>query len=197
MAATAQDYAWFGKDFPAEYCITLARGVTPEEFLTRIGAEVESFTRDADGLMHFSGHGDGLPIGATTVIGEDGPWTLGVEWNGYAGVTEEIMLPASAGTRIVSHFCNVNAHDRFLWYEDGETRLEFEPLFADSRWGAESEAIADEMVEAGFDLSDAEDRSIERVTEAAFALAERITGVRLTAEVLREAEYLCGVVRRP
>jgi len=196
MAATARDYTWFTRDFDPVYCITLIRGLGPREFLSRIGAEIEPQTRDVAGLEQLRYEFDGLhhrmPIGATAVLGDGGLWTLGVEWNGFAGVTEEIMRPASTGTRIVSHFRNENAADYFHWYEDGEVRLDFEPLFAYSRTGPEADAIAEQMVESGFDLRDTEDRTYELHTEASFALAERLTGVRLTAEVLREAEFVCG-----
>jgi hypothetical protein len=36
MAATAHDYTWFTRDFDPVYCVTLVRGLAPEEFLTRI-----------------------------------------------------------------------------------------------------------------------------------------------------------------
>ena len=49
------------------------------------------------------------------------------------------------------------------------------------------------MRESGFDLSDAQDRDFELHTEASFALAERLTGVRLTEQTLREAQYVCGI----
>ena len=198
MAATAHDYTWFTSDFPDAYCITLIQGLTPEEFLSRIGAEVEPGMRDAEGLeqlcsdVGFDGRHHRLPIGTTAVTGDGSLWTLGVEWNGFAGITDEIMKPASAGTRIVSHFRNENAADYFHWYEDGEVRLQFEPLFAYARWGSEADSIAEQMRESGFDLSDAEDRDFELHTEASFALAERLTGVRLTEQTLREAQYVCG-----
>jgi hypothetical protein len=199
MAARAHDYTWFTSDFPDAYCITLVQGLTPEEFLSRIGAEVEPHTRDADGLdelcadVDFDGGAHRLPIGTTAVTGDGGLWTLGVEWNGFASVTDEIMKPASAGTRIVSHFRNENAADSFHWYEDGEVRLEFEPLFAYARWGSEADSIAEQMKESGFDLSDAQDRNFELHTEASFALAERLTGVQLTAETLLQSQFVCGI----
>ena len=70
--------------------------------------------------------------------------------------------------------------------------LEFEPLFAYALWGSAADAIAGPMRECGFDLSEAEDRSYALHTEASFALAERLTGVRPTARMLREAEFVCG-----
>jgi hypothetical protein len=201
MTATAHDYTWFTEDFSAEYCITLVRGLTPEEFLTRIGADVEPGSRDAEELEslcfddEFEGGFHRLPIGATTVTGDGGHWALGVEWNGYAGVTEALIRPASVGTRIVSHFRNVNAVDHFQWYEDGELRLSFEPLFAHSRSGPDADTVTEQMRESGFDLRAGKDRSYALHTEACFALAERLTGVQLTADVLKEAEFLCGIAR--
>ncbi|BDH11936.1 DUF6461 domain-containing protein [Streptomyces hygroscopicus] len=50
---------------------------------------------------------------------------------------------------------------------------------------------------AGFDLGDSRDRSYELHTEAAFALAERLTGVRLSSEVLPSATFLCGTAALP
>jgi benzoyl-CoA reductase/2-hydroxyglutaryl-CoA dehydratase subunit BcrC/BadD/HgdB len=52
------------------------------------------------------------------------------------------------------------------------------------------------MREVGFALSDDEGETSERVdTKAAvFALAERLTGVRVTEELLRDAEYQLGHV---
>ncbi len=43
MTASAADYAWVAED-PAifeTYCLTLARGLTPAEFLARISARPE------------------------------------------------------------------------------------------------------------------------------------------------------------
>lgn len=199
MAATARDYTWFTSDFPDAYCITLVQGLAPEEFLSRIGAEVDPHSRDADGLeelcaeVSFDGAHHRLPIGTAAVTGDGGLWTLGVEWNGFAGVTDEIMMPASVGTRIVSHFRNENAADYFHWYEDGKVLLQFEPLFAYARFGPEADSIAEQMLEGGFDLGDSQDRDVELHTEACFALAERLTGVRLTAATLRETQFVCGI----
>lgn len=49
------------------------------------------------------------------------------------------------------------------------------------------------MQQVGFDLSDGEDRDYALHTEATLALTEHLTGVRLTAELLDSAEYLCGL----
>lgn len=104
-------------------------------------------------------------------------------------------MPLSAdGGRVVSHFRNENAVDRFNFWDDGEHRLHFEPLFANFREGPEAETLAEEMRAVGFDLSDDEDADYENHTEAAWALAERLTGVRVTARMLDETPFVCGLV---
>ncbi|MEU6013633.1 DUF6461 domain-containing protein [Streptomyces sp. NPDC047515] len=200
--ATAQDYLWFDEHFPflAEaYCVTLVRGLTPDSLLTRLGATgvrrvtgMGDLTESAYGT--WSDHdGDRLFVGVTGV----GEWALMVEPNGYLGISDEIVGPLSRGTTAVSHFRNINAVDHFNWYEDGGRRLHFEPLFAYARDGSDPDGCVDTMRAAGFDLSDDEERDYNLHTEAAFALAERLTGVRLTRELFDTSEFLGGSVPMP
>jgi hypothetical protein len=77
---------------------------------------------------------------------------LAVEPNGYLGVTEAAVVPLSFGTRLVSHFRNVNAVDHFYWIENGDIRLDFEPLFPADRFGSDPDGLVDVMRQVGFDL---------------------------------------------
>jgi hypothetical protein len=204
MTATAADYAWF-EDRPRglseAYCLTLACGLTPAGFLARIGARAEATRIGLDALREPSDEvwdehlGQSLFIGVTTVPGDRGTWALGVEINGYLGVTEEVIVSASQGTRIVSHFRNIERVDRFYWVEDGDIRLYFQPLEAAYREGSTPDAVVGIMREVGFDLR--EDGDIEQHTAAAFALAEHLTGVRVTPELLEESTYACGIAPVP
>jgi hypothetical protein len=207
MAATAADYAWVaGEGFEA-YCLTLARGLAPAEFLARLGARPEaprtgitalyvpSFDVWADNEQIAAGQPFSLFIGVTAVPGDGGDWALGVEINGYLGVTPHAIVPLSAGTRLVSHYRNVNAGDRFYWVEDGDIRLCFEPLEPAYREGRTPDALVDIMQEVGFDLQ--RDAELDHPAEAAFALAERLTGVRVTMDLLGESIYQCGIARVP
>ncbi len=126
-----------------------------------------------------------------------GDWTLMVEYNGYVGNRSELMDPVCRGRTVVSHFRNVNAVDGFSWSQDGVIRLGFEPLFPAQRHGSDPDACLTEMREAGFNLRSDEERDFAGHTEAAFALAERITGVRLTPELFEELEITCGLVTLP
>jgi Family of unknown function (DUF6461) len=208
MAATAADYAWVAGD-PAifeAYCLTLARGLTPAQFLARLGAQPEaprtgigalyepSYDLWADNERLASYRDDRLFIGVTAVPGGGGDWALGVEINGHLGVTPEAIVPLSAGTRVVSHYLN-QARDQFYWVEDGDIRLDFEPGSPAYREGSTPDALVDLMRDAGFELR--EELQLDHPTEAAFALAERLTGVRLTMALLEEASYDCGIARVP
>ncbi|MEW2358450.1 DUF6461 domain-containing protein [Spirillospora sp. NPDC029432] len=202
MAPTAADYAWFDERFPdlAEaYCFTLVRGLTPAQVLARLGARTGGpQVKGVEALSRLSYDtyperaGNELVVGVTPV----GGWALAVEPNGYIGVSEEAAVPLSAGSRLVSHSTNVNAVGNFFWVEDGDVRLTFEPLFPSSRWGGTPDALLGEMREAGFDLQDGDDANLD-CGAAAFALAERLTGVRITPEILTDSTFLCGLAPVP
>jgi len=208
VTATAADYAWVGQwidGLSGAYCLTLARGLTPAQFLVRLGARTEapSFTGAELNLPSFEAwnryQGNALLIGATTIHGADADWALGLEVNGFLGVTPAAIVPLSAGTTVVSHHLDVEAADDFFWVEDGEIRLYFQPGAPAWREGSTPDAAADAMRQAGFDLrKDSEyDADSDVTTEAAFALAEQLTGVRLTRELLNESVYVSGVAPVP
>ena len=200
MTATAADYTWFSQRFPdlAEaFCLTLVEGLTPVEVLHRLAAREQVRLTGVDQLLEpaygaWEAH-EALFLGVTEVDG----WALVVEPNGYLGVTEDAVVPLSVGTRLVSHFRNVNAVDHFYWIENGDIRLDFEPLFPADRGGSDPDGLADVMRQVGFDLRGDDDHDDELNTEAAFALAEYLTGVRLTPQLLGSATFLCGTTPAP
>jgi hypothetical protein len=204
MTATYADYEWIS-DRPEglfdAYCLTLARALTPDEFLARIDARPDTSRTGVDELFAPSMElwerfpDAGLMIGVTVVRGGEADWALGLEVNGFLGVTPEVLVPLSAGTRVVSHYASEGVSS-FYWAEDGEIRLSFKPLDVESREGAEPDALLDTMQEVGFDLSDDGD-NLDHPEAAAFALAERLTGVRVTADMLEQATYTCGIASAP
>lgn len=196
---TAADYQWLDErygDLTEAYCLTLVEKLGPAALLGELAAEPQPTITGVAGLREPAyefGDYDRLFAGVTAL----GDWSLMVEYNGYLGVTDEAMLPVSRGRTVVSHFRNVNAVDRFCWYRDGTVRLSFEPLFAFDRDGTHPDELLTAMAECGFDLVDTDDPEHDRPTEAAFALAHRITGVRLTPRVLETARFDCGIVPVP
>ncbi|MFF4776802.1 DUF6461 domain-containing protein [Microtetraspora fusca] len=198
MTATAADYTWFRERFAylAEaYCFTLIRGLTFEELVDRLGARTEEFpnmTFEELVDSSFSGPGaygtwDGHFFGVVPV----GDWILIVEPSGFLGVTREAIVPLSAGTRLVSHFRNVNSVNYFYWVEDGDIRLFFEPLSPSPRDGSDPDGLVEIMQQAGFDLRNGGNHNL--FIGAAFALAEHLTGIKVTPQLLEKSIYSCGV----
>ncbi|WP_329373323.1 DUF6461 domain-containing protein [Streptomyces sp. NBC_00669] len=208
-SVTAQDYAWihssplFGHALECGYSLALVRGVPPEEVLRVMGAEpqgtcagVEELIQLQDELCDQLDYSDSSFLaGAFTVPGEDGDWTLVWELaRGGTGIQPRFMKALSAGGRAVEHSRNGGKPiNGFSWYEDGELRTTFEgPTF---RSGSTPDALLPMMREVGCDLRDEDRRSGGTDDKAAvLALTERLTGVRLTEEVLRDAHYRLGLV---
>ncbi|MEV8363052.1 DUF6461 domain-containing protein [Streptomyces niveus] len=126
-------------------------------------------------------------IGATQVQGDGGPWTLAIEFNGWIGESDEYMSPASAGTQVLSHYQNASGRTSFNWWEDGELRTTFE--FPHSRRGSTPDDLVEAMRRVGFDVSP-EGESPGQL--AKLALAEELSGVRVTAGLLANSSYACG-----
>ncbi|MFF1746189.1 DUF6461 domain-containing protein [Streptomyces mirabilis] len=209
-SVTAHDYAWirssplFRYALETGYTLTLVRGVAPKEVLQVMEAEPQGTCTGADALIERQDElGDptdywdeSFIAGAFTVPGERGDWTLILHLgDGGTGMQSRFLEALSNGGCAVVHSSNGGKPMHFFhWYEDGELRTTFEwPTVRD---GSTPDALNTMMCEVGFALSDDEGETSERVdTKAAgFALAERMTGVRVTEELLRGAEYQLGLV---
>jgi hypothetical protein len=123
-------------------------------------------------------------------------WALIAEVNGYLGVTPELIAPVSAGRTVVSHFRNVNAVYRFNWWRDGQLLTDLDLLFPAERFGTEPDALTADIAGVGIPLDD-EDVSSVDLSAAAFALAERITGVACTPELFERAAFTVATVPMP
>ncbi|MFE2545530.1 DUF6461 domain-containing protein [Actinacidiphila glaucinigra] len=199
---TAEDYRWFEADFArlAEaYCVTLVHGIAPAEVLRVLRAEVRGHCTGAGtlddhayeaALVHQGSHGY---IGVAALDG----WSVMLEPNGYIGTLGGALAPLSVGRTVVSHFRNVNAVDHFNWFENGQSRLHFEPLFAHHRDGSDPDSLVTAMREVGLTTEEDGEDDLDVVTAAAFALAERVTGVRLTPEFLETARFVEGLAPIP
>ncbi|MFB6517897.1 DUF6461 domain-containing protein [Streptomyces sp. NPDC056401] len=205
--ATAADYSWIGASpslfayaLEGGYTLTLVRGLTPAEVLEVVEAEprgacegFHSLVFDHTELLDEYGYSpDSFLAGAFTVPGEGGDWTLVLEFGGDVGTRPRFMEALSAGSRAVSHTSNGGKPmDFFHWYEDGELRTTFE--FPADRTGSTPDALNAVMSELGLNPAGDPDPEVDEKA-AVFALAERLTGVRVTEELLRDAVYVTGEV---
>ncbi|MFJ1805753.1 MULTISPECIES: DUF6461 domain-containing protein [unclassified Streptomyces] len=206
-SATAADYGWirsssslFAYGLQVGYTLTMVRGVSPSELFRIVSAEPrgaceglgEFIEEQQEFLDGYEAWPDAFLAGAFTAQGEGGEWTLAVEFGGDLGTRPRFMEALSAGTRAVSHSSNGGKPmDFFNWYEDGELRTTFE--WPADRTGSTPDELNAVMTEVGLNPSGDQDPDVD-TKAAVLALAERLTGVRVTEKLLAEAEYQVGEV---
>jgi hypothetical protein len=180
--------------------VTLLSDIAAAQVVDRLGADVLDAVRGIDALYELAvadeagGFAPGL-IGVTDI---GGTWALIAEINGFVGVTERLIGPLSPGRTIVSHFSNVNAVRRFHWWRDGELVVDFDLLFPAERFGADPEAVRDDLVAVGVPV-DAEPEEVAGIdlSAAGFALAERLTNVPCTPELFERSNFVVARVATP
>ncbi|WP_327692736.1 DUF6461 domain-containing protein [Streptomyces sp. NBC_00459] len=210
---TAHNYAWirssplFRHMMEGGYTLTLIRGRTPREVLRAMEAEPRGTGAGTAGLIEAEGaHRDEVDgdywdesyvAGAFSVPGENGDWTLVLGFDGGLGIAAQCVETLSKGGRVVGHSTNGGKPIHlFHWFEDGELRTTFEG--PSSRDGSTPDELVPLLREVGFPLtSEGEhDESAPDVDRkaAVFALAERLTGIRVTESLLQDAVYELGLV---
>ena len=205
-SVTADYYAWirsssvFRYALETGYTLTLVRGVAPGEVLRVMDAQPRGTCAGVDDLIgrqveefEATDYSESFIAGVFTVPGTGGDWTLVLHFDGGVAMRPRFLEALSAGGRAVVHSSNGGKPIHlFHWYEDGELRTTFE--WPTVREGSTPDDLNSVMREVGFDLRDDEDGAGARVdTKAAvLALAERLTGVRVTEELLQGAEFQLG-----
>ncbi|MGW0161462.1 DUF6461 domain-containing protein [Mycobacterium sp. NPDC003323] len=204
MPATIADYQWWNSFRPQwadGHCVTLVADATPAQVIAALGADTVARVHGIDDLMtrafaHWDGGGaPQLSLIGVTEIGRG--WTLIAEVNGFVGVTTELVEPLTAGRTVVAHFRNINAVYQFTWWHDGQLRTDLDLLFPTERSGTEPDALVEHLQGVGVPLGADDDVSSVDLSAAAFALAERITGVACTPAMFEEAEFTVAMVPMP
>ncbi|MDN3264369.1 DUF6461 domain-containing protein [Streptomyces sp. CSDS2] len=187
------------------YTLTLIRGRSPREVLRAMEAEPRGTGEGTAGLIEAEdAHradvdddywDDSYVAGAFTVPGEDGDWTVVLGFDGGLGVPCAEAL--SEGGRVVAHSSNGGKPIHlFHWFEDGELRTTFE--WPSARDGSSPDELVPLLREVGFPLTPGGEHDdsapIVDGKAAVLALAERLTGVRVTETLLHDATYELGLV---
>ena len=221
MTASPDDYLWFEEDYPLglNFCVTLVRGLTPDEVITRFGGteavditgahrlETAAEQIDYPDPMNDDGSfnadlGTGLDFIAAT--GADG-WTLIVEPNGLRCSSEESARLLSPGGELVSFYYNENTAPVLRWAHDSETLVTFDPSGgAGWRSGTDPDRLNPVLESLGFDLSteeldpaDPRWHYDEQWQARTVALMEHLTGVRISGDLLADATFRCAAVPDP
>jgi hypothetical protein len=208
---TAHDYAWirasplFRHMMESGYTLTLIRGRSPQEVLRAMEAEPHGAGEGTAGLIEaddahraevdYDYWDDSYIAGAFEARGEDGDWTVVLGFDGGLGVPCAATL--SEGGRVVAHSSNGGKPIHlFHWFEDGELRTTFEGPSA--RDGSSPDELVPLLRAVGFPLTPGgehdENAPVVDGKAAVLALAERLTGIRVTESLLQDATYELGLV---
>ncbi|MGW7545650.1 DUF6461 domain-containing protein [Streptomyces sp. NPDC054770] len=210
---TAHDYAWirtsplFRHMMDSGYTLTLIRGRSVREVLRAMEAEARGTGEGTAGLIEaddahraevgYDYWDESYVAGAFSAPGENGDWTLVLGFDGGLGIAGACVEALSKGGRVVAHSSNGGKPMHFFhWFEDGELRTTFEG--PSSRAGSTPDELVPLLREVGFPLTleGEHDESVPDVDgkAAVLALAERLTGIRVTESLLRDATYELGLV---
>jgi hypothetical protein len=189
------------------YTLTLIQGRTPREVLRAMAAEPRGTGEGTAGLIEADdAHraevdhdywDESYVAGAFSTPGENGDWTLVLGFDGGLGIAGACVEALSQGGRVVAHSTNGGKPIHlFHWFEDGELRTTFEG--PSSRDGNTPDELVPMLREVGFPLTpggehDENAPDVDRKA-AVLALAERLTGIRVTESLLQGATYELGLV---
>lgn len=207
-SVTAADYGWirsssslFAYGLEVGYTLTLVRGVSPSEVFRIVGAEPQDACQGLNELIEaqqefldgYEEWPEAFLAGAFTARGEGGTglslWSSEAIW-----ARDRASWRHSPPGRVPSRIrATGKPMDFFHWYEEGELRTTFE--WPANRTGSTPDELNGLMTEVGLNPSGDEDPDVDRKA-AVLALTERLTGVRVTEELLAEAGYQVGKSRR-
>jgi uncharacterized protein DUF6461 len=185
--STGADYAWAeGRD---AFCVSLVEATSPEAVLRKmmVDGSATGFVSVAEARAWASrqiGQDDGSVIEAGIV----GGWVVTVEANGYQATLPAAVHRISVGSRAVVVFRNVHGHTSFLYAVDGIVVRSFDPLLYDDPTPWDGPPLPEE---SGLDFGSG------HAMASAFACAERLTGIRLTPELLDDHDDWLALGHHP
>lgn len=195
--ATAADYRWLDEMCPelaVGYSLTLLRDRQPADVLWRLAG---TNLRELGGykqVVQAVGDQAYPSLVAATAVSE---WTLVLELNSYFCTDPKQLKRLSKGTTLVTHTVE-GSSDNFIWAEDGRVVVRFPTASPYYREGVEPDALTDTMRRVGFSLNggtdDEEGGYDPDLMYRTFALAQEVTGVRLTPALLIDSSFTAADV---
>lgn len=168
---TEADYAW--ADERDALCVCFIESTTPKEVLERMVGECGTGILSVAEAREWVSEQTEPGYPSTIEAGIVGGWVVIVEANGYH--LAPVIRRVSTGSRAVVLFRNIHAHTTFLYMVDGLVVRSFDPLLHGVPTPWEGPPLPEE---SGLDFGSGHPMA------SAFACAERLTGVRLTLDVL-------------
>lgn len=170
------------------YCIALVQAARPSDVLSAMVPDPAMPVGKAPEVLAWAREQQ-LPHYATAVEAAAlGEWAVSFESNGYLATEDDVLLRLTEGRSAIVLFRNVNAVMRFIYVKDRIVIRAFDPLLYDNR----SMWIGKPMPqEKGLAFG------VDAAMASAFALAERIDGVKLTQEFLDARDDWIAVGHHP
>jgi hypothetical protein len=145
-------------------CLTFVEGMSPAEIEMCLGADPGS--RRSTTFDEAADQQDFVAERFAVQVGVLDGWAVLVEPNGYVCSQDAVLVRLATAGRAVTVFWNVNLDSRFGYARDGALLRVFDPVLGTS--------------EVGPPLPEESDTQDEQPIAAALALAEALTGVRVT-----------------
>ncbi|MBB2912592.1 hypothetical protein FHS43_003875 [Streptosporangium becharense] len=179
--------SWLRGEYAEECYSFIYIRATPEQVVARLGGRWEDLTPGPfpDDPDHYPCSGE--PLGVTSI----GDWTFVFDPD-WLGTCEDVITELSEGTRLVSQAAlAIKGLDYFYWCEDGEIRF---------TWGVDDEHLRetpDELVDTMAEIDRLYPWFHQLYEGPAFLLVERLTGIKVTEQLLKGSTFMWGVVPGP
>ncbi|WP_392900462.1 DUF6461 domain-containing protein [Streptomyces sp. LN699] len=177
------------------YCLTFARGLTPEELVRRMGGDADLITEPIS-LEDALQLDDGL--GMVALVGRDNGWAFAVELNSAEGEDRKIIENVSRGTEVIVLTKSFSSPSMFRLIRDGRSIAEFEVYQPDRQavYGEDPEVVISAMERSGFLLDDGASAEPDDGEICALWLAEEEFGLSIP-EITSERGMLPAVNLEP
>ncbi|GIF13711.1 DUF6461 domain-containing protein [Actinoplanes teichomyceticus] len=179
-AAEYYDRMLVDAEWSEAFCLTFVRGLDDAALITAFGGDPAALMSQAQLAQTLDGFRYGAEP-ATLVVAALGDWRVGIEVNGCQGNRPEVLRrAAAAGDGVAaSVFRDVTGRSEFTYVSGDRVRVVLDHLRPQRRSGEDPGLFDEHVADLPFGYAD------DIIPEAAgLALVERITGVRLPADLM-------------
>lgn len=169
------------------FCMTFVEAAAPEAVLERMVDGCGSGVVSIDEARTWASE-QAVPEYCSVIeAGSVGGWAVTLEANGYTATLPDVVRRVSEGSRAIVVFRDIYAHADFLYAVDGVVVRSFDPLLYGASTPWDGPPLPEE---SGLDFGN-------HPMASAFACADRLTGFRITTDVLHDMVDPVAVGHQP
>jgi uncharacterized protein DUF6461 len=185
------DLEWVLDPAMVMWCLTCVRQIPAEDLLSAIGATADTEAQWDAGQAQVEAYRLG---GAGVRVASSEDWSVLIELQSLKGADGQWLQEISRGREAVCFYHSGSGMEMFAYAVDGVVVTEFEPAIPVRRSGADPDRLVSEMRAVGIDPDPAP--SDGDLGLAVLRLVERVTGVRLTSELVISGRWPSGLIPR-